>query len=1083
MGARRRKPFPPVHAFAFMTTMKSPHWKRPLAAMACSLMFLSLAVLRAQTAPPGSPPAANEEPVELSPFTVTANDRGYLASNALSGTRLNTKLEDIASSITVVTRQQMIDTAVTDINDLFLYEASTEGTGNYTAFTSNRDGGMIDDIQANPQTANRIRGLGAANTAIGNFASNPKIPFDLYNIDAVEISRGPNSNIFGLGSGSGTVNLVPSSANVRRRSLAVTGRADSSGGVRGSFSLNFPILQDKLALRLSAVAEDKAFEREPSYEDIRREHGALTYKPFKKTTLRVSAEHYRREAQRPNYLTPQETISSWQGFGSPTWNPVTQRVTFADGTTSGPFSQKKDKDLPFGLQAKGNGVYNRTSLYIEPDGTVGYWSINRTGNRATPLTRNRDVRQIQSGSRLGRERGTLYPLFFESGVTDKSIYDWSSISYTAPNFIEDEARTYMAELEQFIVENENHLVAARLGWFRQEFERYARNMISSNDTVLYMDVNETHLDGSANPYFLRSYVMGSWPIVLREPDDRDTKSFDLVYQWTPDREGKRRRIGRQRFNLHGEYRTTESTNFRYRDYVTSDHSWLNAADRTASTQTLFQYYLGDTQGGNVDYAPTSRGNLSGTYPFHWYNGATGVWVTEDATLSEAAISGTATDQEQIRTFNATYQGFFWNDRIVPTVGFRRDRQRLRSSSAVEVDPATGFITYDPLDDYGDSPWLEQQGDTRTYGIVFKATPWLSMFYNKSDSFNPLGISYNIFEEMLPNPTSKGEDYGIALNLLDNQLSIRINRYDSTEINSRRSQIGTVGSRIHRLEGVRQPYDESFYPWAENVALQRFQNQGITPTSDQLFTAAAAIMQLDEQFLKDTAVNGAVGVPADVTARGYEIEVNYNPTHNWRVKFNVAQQEAMDSNIGNTVTDYLAMRLPVWTTAKDDQGNLWWDADNGAARVRYLSDILAPYSFEVANSGKPRSQVREWRANALTNYDFSDGVFKNWSVGGAVRWEAKAAIGFYGRPPGADGVVLELDPERPIYDKARYHVDLNVSYRFKLFNDRIKGRVQLNVRDLLEDGRLQAVAANPDGNPYAFRIIDPRQFILSTSLEF
>ena len=42
------------------------------------------------------------------------------------------------------------------------------------------------------------------------------------------------------------------------------------------------------------------------------------------------------------------------------------------------------------------------------------------------------------------------------------------------------------------------------------------------------------------------------------------------------------------------------------------------------------------------------------------------------------------------------------------------------------------------------------------------------------------------------------------------------------------------------------------------------------------------------------------------------------------------------------------------------------------------------------------------------------------------------------------------------------------------------RLQLNVKDVFEDGRLEAVAFNPDGNPYAFRIVDPRQFILSAT---
>lgn len=1051
-----------------------------LPVLSLAALALSAVSMRAQEAT-ATPPAAEDETVVLSPFVVVSDNKGYLASSALSGTRLNTKLEDIASSITVVTKQQMIDTAMSDINDLFLYEASTEGVGNYTAITVNRDGGVNDDVQDDPQTANRIRGMGSANIAIGNFVGNAKIPIDTYNIDAVEISRGANSNIFGLGSGSGVVNLVPSTANVTRRSASIGVRADDRGSIRGSIDFNQPLIQDKLALRIASVAENKEFERKPSYDDVRRFYGALTFKPTRKTTLRSSFERFEREAQVPNYVTPRETLTDWLAYGQPVWDPTTLRVTYADGTSTGPYPQSADNTLPYGLQG-GAALYTRGVLYVDPDDRVGAWSVGRTGNSATPITHNQNTRLLQSATKLSRVRALQYPLFFEPGVTDKSIYDWSSINYIAPNFTKDTSNTFVVELEQFLIETKQHLLAAKLGWFSQDFERYKRSMVSSNDTILYVDVNTKLIDGTSNPYFGRTYVAGTDPITTRIPEEIATGTFDLAYQWTPTRRDSRNWIGQQRLNLHGEYRETESTNYRFRDMIVSEHSWTNTLNRTSAPTTYYQYYLGDNQGYNVDYAPTSRANLAGAYPFRWYNGVTKQWVTEQSTLGEAAITGTNRSQQQIRTLNLTYQGFFFDDRVVPTLGFRRDRQRLRTSPGVAVDPATGWISYDNLDDFSDSSWYEQSGDTKTLGLVLKPAPWLNLFYNQSDSFNPLGIAYDIFGNPLPNPTSKGEDYGIALKLLDDKLFIRINRYDSTEINSRRAQIGTIGSRIHRLEGWRQPYGESFYPWAEDVVTQRFVNQGITPTDEQVFNAAAELMQLDPDFLRGTNETGAVYVPADVTSRGYELEATYNPTRNWRIKFNLVQQEAYDSNIGNSVTEYLAERLPVWTTVTDDNGARWWNSRDGAPFVRYLSDILAPYSFEVANSGKPRPQTRKWRANALTNYDFTSGPLKNWSIGGAVRWEDKASIGFYGMPPDENGLIVNLDPSRPIYDKARYHFDVNVGYRFKFFNERIRGRVQLNVRDIFEDGRLQAIAVNPDGSPYAFRIIEPRQFILTTSFE-
>ena len=46
---------------------------------------------------------APDETIVLSPFEVRSEDRGYYASYTTSGTRLNSMVDDLASSITVVT--------------------------------------------------------------------------------------------------------------------------------------------------------------------------------------------------------------------------------------------------------------------------------------------------------------------------------------------------------------------------------------------------------------------------------------------------------------------------------------------------------------------------------------------------------------------------------------------------------------------------------------------------------------------------------------------------------------------------------------------------------------------------------------------------------------------------------------------------------------------------------------------------------------------------------------------------------------------------------------------------------------------
>ena len=104
------------------------------------------------------------------------------------------------------------------------------------------------------------------------------------------------------------------------------------------------------------------------------------------------------------------------------------------------------------------------------------------------------------------------------------------------------------------------------------------------------------------------------------------------------------------------------------------------------------------------------------------------------------------------------------------------------------------------------------------------------------------------------------------------------------------------------------------------------------------------------------------------------------------------------------------------------------------------------------------------------------------MGGSYRWASAAAIGYRGGLPDADGVLRSLDATKPVYDKARGSLNTLLTYRTKLFHNRIGTRFQLNVNNVFENGRLQPVAVNPDGTPWNFRIIDPRQFIFSTSFD-
>src|SRR6185503_17481665 len=76
---------------------------------------------------------------------------------------------------------------------------------------------------------------------------------DLYNLERVEVIRGPNAMIFGRGGGGGLINRVTKEAGFSSsREFSVQG--GSFGDVRVTGDLNQPI-NDKFAIRLNGLAE------------------------------------------------------------------------------------------------------------------------------------------------------------------------------------------------------------------------------------------------------------------------------------------------------------------------------------------------------------------------------------------------------------------------------------------------------------------------------------------------------------------------------------------------------------------------------------------------------------------------------------------------------------------------------------------------------------------------------------------------------------------------------------------------------------------------------------------------------------
>ncbi|HEX2855454.1 MAG TPA: TonB-dependent receptor plug domain-containing protein [Opitutaceae bacterium] len=1064
----------------------------------------------AAAASPTSKAAASAEqsaetPLVLTPFEVNASgDRGYLATSTLSGTRLNSKLEDLAASISVVTKQQLTDTASTDINDVFMYEAGTEGIYQFTAFTVDR-GVVSDDISANPHGATRMRGLTSANVATNGFSTT--LPFDTYNVDQVEISRGPNSSIFGLGNSGGGVNIVGSKANTNRDITSFGTRGDSYGGYRANFDINRSVAKDKFGVRVLGVYEEKGFEREPSADTTRRLQAAMTLRPFKNTTLRGSFESYRNFNSRPNSTTPRDMFADWIANGRPTWDPSTQTVNFRSGASSiGPITTGTGGNegtlLPYSLTPTDTGFTGRPSWYID-NGAVQLYMINRMPGTTATATGPQDIagtgRLLQNGTFYTKFAAT-YPLFNTKGITDKSVYDYSSINLAAPNFSTVKGETSSLELDQYLLRTQRHTLALQAAWLYERTQTASRAFLGYNDggrMQTFIDINEKLLDGTPNPYFLRPYLGGSEPAFRKARNNNENYRGTLGYELNLTREQNWvRHLGLHRITGYAEYREIFGGSLGYKDTISSNEPWMTATllgnRNNASSRAYPRYFVGDANGTNIDYAP-SRIAAPTNLTLRYFNGATGQWLNEPVDYTEYYYANRL-NKRLLSTTGGTWQAFFWDGRIVPTFGARRDFNRTRDgNSAINPTLATnGFYDQTPMYSFGQNDWVGRHGNTTNAGIVIRPLRWIGLTYSQSNSFSPGSLAYDVYGKPLSDPRGKTKDYGFTLGLFrDRDGSPRLNiiakQYETLDIGRGSSELNTIVQRAIRLDADGNTTGGD--PDLEGFLIQEIQKRTPTATTAEIDAEVVKLMGVDPSYI-DGHRGRVHGDGADSYSRGKEVEIAYNPTPFWTLKGTIVQAKSFNSTVSPALQEYIESRVGTWRTIKSPfDGSAYW---NGTYRVGnltpegwYNQNLIAPTKLAVALQGKPKSQTREWRVNMVTNFKVG-GItenrwLKNLDVGGGIRWEDKASIGFFGKTD-PDGIIRELDPNRPIWEKSRAYYDFMAGYSFRLLNNRVKTRIQLNVKNVFEKGRLQPIAVNPDGSPWAFRIIDPRQIFLSATFD-
>ena len=546
------------------------------------LLLLALlgSPLHAQTAPanrapippdPAQPtaPVTTAEIVALSPFLVNSSaDQGYYSSQTLAGGRLRTELKDVATSVQVVTEFMLEDLGLTNLNDVLAYTTNTDALGtmsNYTQAADSVGDGTLSqsDARQDPASANRVRGMAAPTRTTNYFQSD--IPFDAYNSGRIDINRGANSLLFGLGSPSGIINNSVANAEFRD-SLKIdfqvsTQNFEDNYSRRASINLNKVLVPKKLALRVAALEDKEEFMQKPAHTDTARKYGALKFKPFAQHQILFNANYEwgRISAVPVDRLAPLTTLdtflndpygSRWAGVnafqGMPgITNAAGRRVQdpfrtvvqnniggaagylgrFANGTVI--------PEATYDKFLKRNGwasVYDGTQT---PDGLAGRavhtgWNGNRvalgsptfdpdrnlTGVTQSVLTRNIYLNEIPLAT---------YDGYTKQGLLNADVFDFNRhlLSGSSDNY-RNKFNRAMFSLEAVSKSGNYGLELAYAGekWTRDSF-------VAVDAPAIDIDVNYTFpigpnaLFGPTNPNFGRLYYYAASANRTVNTDQRD----------------------------------------------------------------------------------------------------------------------------------------------------------------------------------------------------------------------------------------------------------------------------------------------------------------------------------------------------------------------------------------------------------------------------------------------------------------------------------------------------------------------------------------------------------------------------------
>ena len=819
-----------------------------------------------------------------------------------------------------------------------------------------------------------------------------------------------------------------------------------------------------------------------------------------------------------NEYTPGAAVPGYFGFGGYTFEPV---LVYQEPTNKRPGGALGFDGIVyiqpgapiFGVDAS-NGAFGQS-----------FATMRGTAENLGSVTPDHPDTLDQNGNSKAATRG----FYTNHVVQDTSLFDFRNKLLDGPNKREQEWFDAMNfSISRTFMEGNAGLS------YQYNKEEYGSDFDSKLATGsrfqgLGIDVNTHTRSGAVNPNFGRVWVSGSRGFINTRDQNlenhRATGFFKVDFTEQTDGIASKLLGSHTVTGLFEDARDNSRSISYYQP--TFDANWRSNGDglrRDGQSQSVagaslaHLVYVSDSLAGASSSAGANVSNwqvpfdLQSEYDIQYLNYDTGAYEVGTFGVTERGFAGNVVqnDPTLLQKINIDSQAFilqskFLDDLIVANYGYREDDVEVFSNDQAPLNSDGASRNVSPTAwRLPTSPTFMSSTESVNWGLVAHLpNAWLenaggmglSFHYAESEN-GQIGSERTDFDGNNLAPVS-GETTEIGFTLrVNNWLSLRYNDYETLQINE--TSIGLTNSFRPLLQmygnGASDTYRQDIVDYIAPGGLGNDQFGSLVGQSDAFlanyipFQTKPELRQLlNQRFNPDGTV--AYTIPAglsfttDLLSEGKEIEAVVNLAENWRLMFNASQQKVSSTNTGSKLVDFINNEVnpqlaqfgefPTGVGASESINN--WLGRNAITAI----------NLELAQDGAIRTnEIREWRFNMVTNYTFAqDSALDGWNVGGALRWQDDVGIG---RPLNAlpeGGFAPDLD--NPFFGPTETTVDAWVGFQtpIKLGGQDLDWRVQLNVRNLLDDKDLIPVRADPDGGISVVRIPVEQTWELSNTFRF